>query len=579
LSTKRIKYDSDTEDKLAASTHSSPKSAAPVTHLEGTNPSECSILQFSILIGAFFSFLSTGFELKSALQRSVEAGCFYYQIAGPAGLGKTMLSKLLIYELCGSLPAEQRPDLLHVRRQSYIGRKEMELNEALEIELAYCTDRPRAVTLNSPLQSIPEAFWNRRDASRPLYVIIDAFFPIQVIDMIERQRPMWARNMKLCVYVGAAHELVAAQDMRSSTRDWPFSCAIPVPSMSEKDYLQCGYCCAAAVTQAFLCSVAGLPKVNTASSSSAAAPPPAATPPEVIPVMKYMYQLMGGSPLCLLRFAVPSALARFYRREAVLAGLREAEKQLPQKGKCSAAVRQIRDAVHEMCLLRIGSYFPGGLTSLSAVGSLFFRQGLTRLWDSGPFVLKDVYASPAMKCVVRHLVRERAYGLNEKIEWFIGEQALATLLDQRKSQAVPHNPSALPPKASGRPAQPPKTTKSKAALSTKMGRGASARASVVAKAQAASTPAAAPRIRTAYEMGSCDYPGGSEDAEDSDSGRSYGEDCFRSDMPESGAAGSAGAMRVGDKSSCRDGGDDDDVGEGGFEQDTRAETSATFLGF
>jgi hypothetical protein len=257
-------------------------------------------------------------------------------MVGMDGLGKTMLGKLLIYELCGRLEADQRPEVLYVYR--YEGCTPLSCEETVHIELMYYTGVPRVKRLCCPLHQIPANFWQLRYSSRPLYVIVDTCLPRAVMHTIQEGNHRWFAQMKLFVYLASPLRQVQAECARSAY-DWPFYNTSIVPSMTLGEYLRVGFRCADRHTREFLCETAGIGK-ELANSAE--------TPPQVVPLMEYMHRMLGGSPELLFHFAVGSRLVR------------EANRFTPQvvqiMNECQDGTdiaEEARQDLHEMCALRI----------------------------------------------------------------------------------------------------------------------------------------------------------------------------------------------------------------------------------
>jgi hypothetical protein len=177
--------------------------------------------------------------------------------------------------------------------------------------------------------------------------------------------------------------------------------------MSEADYLQCGYVCASAPTRSFLRTVSGAPPESDDHTLRTTI-----TPPEVIPVMRYMYQLMGGSPRHLLRFAVSANGCdpfRAYSEAALLSVLDEAMRN----HRLAPAVRKV---VHEMCNLHIGTYLHHRRLAYDDVESLFVREVSYRPQRYYDFSLwrKCVPAAAAMERAARHLLQDMHSSANLK---------------------------------------------------------------------------------------------------------------------------------------------------------------------
>jgi hypothetical protein len=333
------------------------------------------------------------------------------------GLGKSMLGNLLIYELWGRLPAEQRPDVLYVYRADEFVAP-LSAQEDVHIELMYYTGRPCVRRLYCSLRRIPADFWRVRYSSRPLYVIADSCLPTQLKDVIRESNMRWFESMRLFVYLASPVCLAEAMLVR---REWPFYNTDIVPSTSLEDYLRYGYRCCNLWTRQFLCETAGI------------APEMAhrvdVTPPEVVPLMEYIYHVMGGSALCLFHFAVVGAQVRDVSRfvEITQPAIRRC-----LNGKKTPSEMHAR--LQEMCALRIGFYLL--LMSPDDVGLLFFRHKRAGPDERGRFTMSYEYASPALKYVLHRMVALKFPHLNAAVEWYIGAKAVQAIVEDAKKAAM-----------------------------------------------------------------------------------------------------------------------------------------------
>jgi hypothetical protein len=339
--------------------------------------------------------------------------CYFHQVRGSPGLGQSTFGKLLIYELCGRLPLHQRPDVLYVYRRAGMPPlrecQKFECEEVMHIELLYGMCAPQLHRMTCSALSIPQAFWNLRNAARPLYVITDTYSPLRVLDEINRHSA-WHDTMKLFVHVASTENCAAAQ---YKDCHWPFTNNHPVPLMSEEDYLLCGYVSASKATRMFLRAVARIGPESDDQALRATT-----TPEEVIPVLKYMFHLMGGSPQHLLHFAVTGHAWNTYcaySEDTVLAALDEAT-------RAYRINPELRRAVHDMFTRHIGSYLHHHSLSGDTVEDLFFHE-ITYYNPEYSDVrwTKYVPRGAVMDCVVRRLAGDlrTAAHLKEKIKNFL----------------------------------------------------------------------------------------------------------------------------------------------------------------
>jgi hypothetical protein len=336
-----------------------------------------------------------------------------YEVFGSAGTGKTISGLVLIYEI-GMY--DDPPDILYVRRQNPNLSRTLQSDEKAVATLLYkdadgnahsntsliafgTFEAGKAVSAITKLRS-------PHKRHQKLFVLIDTYWPAYVLRALHVHSP----TVHMCVYIASFGSRTIA--LESAAAVWPFYDYLLISRISKEDYLRFGYECAVPRTQSWIdqtvASCGG--SSNSCSGSSSAAARDLRTE-----LMRYAYDVLGGSARYLLRLGTYRA-----RDTTMLTYLQNWFLEGANNPTDATQIAVLHACAEMACSCAEGLRFQNASRMLSTrnFSSLFLRQVPSSSSDT-PCGVRSVAASSTMSYVLFELCQRRA-----NTEWEVMQAAL-----------------------------------------------------------------------------------------------------------------------------------------------------------
>jgi hypothetical protein len=227
---------------------------------------------------------------------SVLAGPVRFTVTGSSGQGLTHFAKLFIYEYAGRQAPHLRPDIIYVYRDPFCSHTPVTAEERVHIVMLYwdaAAQQSAVFKANGLIGKIANGVLVNHTVGRAMVVIADSYAP----GLVDHELCAGNPDVKLILFVASTMSREAADAIVSY--DFKFSAdeMYVVPSLGWEEYTRMGFQCADEATRAFLWETAHNGR-NGPLDPQRLAP----TPKKVLVVMRYMYEVMGGSARWFLRF-------------------------------------------------------------------------------------------------------------------------------------------------------------------------------------------------------------------------------------------------------------------------------------